>query len=337
MSKRKVVDEKCEINEVQVEERYSKLCPYSDEQLKALERQAIADGQILSPMVIWQEENILIYGYPYWEIIRKHPEIEYTLWNRSFSDWQEAHVWAIEHHICQPSLTLWQKLELAIQCESYWEAKEAARHNKGARTDLMTPGVNRLEKVDTTQMLADKVGCGRTTVTQFKSVLADPGMSQRCRNGEISIKTAYTKLQERDEKKEANRNAENKAQQPVEMVTSKCNIFDNCEALCPEQRKYRIETSPIDPTPIAQDMQHAKVPQGCVWIAFYRQTGALAVLHKSTDERGTVRIKMDSFHCRLVSGNSDIAIFQAEHINDGTPEVMGKDESDFEQFSGVGA
>jgi hypothetical protein len=45
-------------------------------------------------------------------------------------------------------------------------------------------------------ILAEKVGCGETTVIQFKKVFkeASDGTKQRCREGDMSIKRAYNSL-----------------------------------------------------------------------------------------------------------------------------------------------
>jgi hypothetical protein len=71
-------------------------------------------------------------------------------------------------------------------------------------------------------ILAEKVGCGETTVTMFKKVCdeASEGTKQRCREGDMSIKRAYESLTpKKPSKKDAETVVENE----------KINILEDCE------------------------------------------------------------------------------------------------------------
>jgi hypothetical protein len=61
----------------------------------------------------------------------------------------------------------------------------------------------------------------------------------------------------------------------------------------------------------------------------HKKAGQLQVVKKSFDPtNGTYHIKVNSYHCKLVSNNEEVIIFEADHINGGIAEFLRKDEQE---------
>ena len=151
------------IDDFRVDTKFERLTPVCDEEFKALENLIMADGEIHSPIIVWQDQNTIVDGHSRLEILRKHPKLSYTVKEIPFADWQEVIVWVVEHHIARKSFTLFQRLEMGLNCEEYWKVKEEAKRKQGKRNDLTSPGDKKLEPIDTDLILAEKVGCGEVT------------------------------------------------------------------------------------------------------------------------------------------------------------------------------
>lgn len=56
----------------------------SDEEIKQLEENIVADGEVHDPIITWK--GIIVDGHHRWEIIQKHPEIPYKTKSVKFAD-----------------------------------------------------------------------------------------------------------------------------------------------------------------------------------------------------------------------------------------------------------
>ena len=324
---------KCKsFNELKVEKMLERLTPASKEELKALETMILADGEIHSPIIVWQGQNIVVDGHSRLAILKKHPKLNYTIKEIPFKDWQEAMVFIVEHHIARKSFTLWQKLEMAIQCETYWEAKAQAKANQGSRSDLKTPGDQKLKKINVNQIIADKVGCGITTVKQFKKVFAEPNeaIHQKCRESDMSIKRAYESLAPKNPPKKKPAPAS-----PAETVVDmdSFDILQECENNIDVGNKNTSRTNgtPMNSSVIVEKIQQEKVPDGAIWIVLNKEQGQAQLVKKSYDkEKGTIHVKVNTFNFKFLSSDDGVVILEADHINGGTEELLRKDDSEFE-------
>jgi len=114
----------------------------------------VADGEILHPLVSWN--GTLIFGYPYLEILKRHPDLTYHIKEMAFDNWQEALSWAVEYYISLPEITLARKILVAIQCEEYWLLKDEAKKAQGKRNDLSSDSNDKFEGTVVNAILARK-------------------------------------------------------------------------------------------------------------------------------------------------------------------------------------
>ncbi len=323
------------IQDLKADAKYKDIFSITQAEYNATELLAINDGEIFQPLFVWKGQSILVYGYHYWEILKAHPELNYTVREVEFQDWQEAKVWAIEHYIAQPETRLWQKLEAAVQCESYWLLKEDAKKAHGNRPESpsLSEG-NSDQSKEVNAIIAQKVGCSATYVYNFKKILSSgtTDIIKLCRKGELSISAAYARLFLPKKPKIAKPGL----QTPIELKIDSRDIFEDCEKNTDIGKKNtnRHNGIPVDPMPIAQQIKAANVPDGAIWVTLHKKDGQMQVVKKTFDEiTGIVHMTVNSYQCKVVSADNDIIVIEADHINGGTRELRQKDDSDFENNS----
>lgn len=323
------------VESIKFDKKYKDIFSITHDEYKAAELLALSDGEIFQPLFVWKGQDILIYGYHHWKILKSHPEIKYTVREIEFQDWQEAQVWAIEHYIAQPETRLWQKLVAAIQCESYWLLKEDAKKAHGNRSELSseTEGDSEQSK-EVNAIIARKVGCSTTYVYNFKRILSSSkkDIIALCRKGELTISAAYARLFLPKKSKVGKPSP----QAPMELDIDGSNIFDDCEKNINIGKKNITSHNgiPVDPAPIAQQMKTTKIPDGAIWVTLHKKSRQMQVVIKNFDEStGVVHATVNSFNCKVVSAGDDIIILEADHINGGTEEFKYKDEGDLEEAS----
>jgi len=320
---------------LKTDEKFQNVYPYTPKQLKAMEEVAVRDGELLQPLVVW--DGTLIFGYPCLDILREHDDLKYKIIEKSFDNWEDAKVWAVEHYICLPEILLAQKLMAAIQCEGYWKLKEAAKAAQGTRTDLSSDSEEKSQSTAVNAIIARKVGCSETYVYNFKRI-HDSGnqtIIDQCLKGTLTISAAYAKLFSTT-KKGGERKPKPDPNAKIELEIDTVDLLRECEqdddlGLKRSRISQRI---PVDPMPIAQEIKVSRVPDGSLWIAVYLKEGQLQVVKRVHDEEmGCYHVMVNCFDCRLVSQSEDMIVLQADHICGSAEEFHSKDEPEFDEIN----
>ena len=84
-----------------------KIPPLSEEEYKQLEMNILADGKVISPLIIWN--GIIIDGHNRFHILQDHPEIPYTTTAMEFPDRESVIVWICNNQLGRRNLTDEQK------------------------------------------------------------------------------------------------------------------------------------------------------------------------------------------------------------------------------------
>lgn len=71
--------------------------PISSEEFEQLENNIVAEGEILSPIIIWN--GYIVDGHNRYKILQKHPEIKYRTFEKHFEDKFEAIAWICKNQI----------------------------------------------------------------------------------------------------------------------------------------------------------------------------------------------------------------------------------------------
>lgn len=325
-----------ELEKLKTDNKYKEIFTVTEMELEAIERLALQDGEIFSPLFVWESEGILVYGYQYLPILKAHPEIKYTVRQISFADWQEAQVWAIEHYIAQPVVLLWNKLEAGINCEEYWLLKEKAKKAHGNRFESPSESEGNSDKSNEVNViLAQKCGCSPTIVYNFKRILAsnNADIIKQCRNGNVTISAAYSRLfvPKMPRKKKSASPAS------IELELTDSDILTAFESHDDHgKQSSRIYATPVDPSPVAQKIATADVPEGSIWIVLHKKHGQMQVVHRNYEkDKGTIHAKINAYSCKIVEQNDDQIILQAEHIPASTTETHLKDDREFNDMSSL--
>ena len=80
-----------------------KIPPLREEELKQLEENILADGVVINPLIIW--DGVLVDGHNRYRILQKHPEIQFTTYEKEFPDRYAAIAWICKNQLGRRNLT----------------------------------------------------------------------------------------------------------------------------------------------------------------------------------------------------------------------------------------
>ena len=85
----------------------SKIPPLTDEEFQQLETNILADGVVISPIIVWN--GVIVDGHNRYRIVSRHPEIPFTTCEKAFADRYDAIAWICKNQLGRRNLTLEQK------------------------------------------------------------------------------------------------------------------------------------------------------------------------------------------------------------------------------------
>ena len=115
----------------------SKIPPLREEELKQLEENILADGMVINPLIVWN--GIIVDGHNRFEILKEHPEIEYTILEKEFAGREEAIVWICKNQLGRRNLTPEQRRYLVgKQYEAEKRAHGGSRKMEGEQPSCLS-------------------------------------------------------------------------------------------------------------------------------------------------------------------------------------------------------
>lgn len=156
-------------------------------EIKLLEEDLKANG-CRDPLVVWQQENILLDGHNRWEICNFY-EIPFDIVLQEFACRDDAKMWVIKNQLGRRNLLPFVRAALALQLESVFRAKADA--NKGKRNDLSQNSDEGPEPTTTLREIGKIAGVSHHTVSKVKRIKASavPELEELLANGDVSIHT----------------------------------------------------------------------------------------------------------------------------------------------------
>ena len=103
-----------------------KIPPLREEELKQLEENILADGVVINPLIVW--DGVIVDGHNRYHILQKHPEIQFTTYEKEFSDRYAAIAWICKNQLGRRNLTPQQFKYLVGQ---QYEAEKLANRFRG--------------------------------------------------------------------------------------------------------------------------------------------------------------------------------------------------------------
>ena len=127
--------------------------PLREEEQKQLEENILADGVVINPLIVWN--GVIVDGHNRYRILQQHPEIQFTTYEKAFSDRYEAIAWICRNQLGRRNLTPQQFKYLMGQ--QY--GAEKASHGGDRKSDQQkSSGQNDhlIEKEKTRQRIANE-------------------------------------------------------------------------------------------------------------------------------------------------------------------------------------
>ena len=77
--------------------------PLREEEQKQLEENILADGVVINPLIVWN--GVIVDGHNRYRILQQHPEIQFTTYEKEFSDRYAAIAWICKNQLGRRNLT----------------------------------------------------------------------------------------------------------------------------------------------------------------------------------------------------------------------------------------
>ena len=109
----------------------SKIPPLTAEERSQLESNILEEGRIISPLIVWN--GLIVDGHNRFDILKQHPEIEYTILEKEFANRYEAIVWICKNQLGRRNLTPEQRKYLIGK---QYEAEKVGRGGERPNSHL---------------------------------------------------------------------------------------------------------------------------------------------------------------------------------------------------------
>ena len=170
----------------------SKIPPLTAEERSQLEANILEEGRLLNPLIIWN--GIIVDGHNRFEILKEHPEIEYTVLEKEFAGREEAIVWICKNQLGRRNLTPEQRRYLVGK---QYEAEKKAGYNRG--NQYTTPDKSGCSQIGNSQnqrtcdRIAQENGISKNTVLRSENFAkgvdiaeeAVPGTREKILSGKV--------------------------------------------------------------------------------------------------------------------------------------------------------
>lgn len=140
----------------------SRIPPLTDEEFKQLEDNILADGVVINPIIVWN--GVIVDGHNRFRILESHPDLPYTIHEKSFEDRYSALAWICKNQLGRRNLTPLQKKYLIGKQFEAEKATQGGNHGN-QYTDLAKCQNGTLPNLsDTAKRIAQENGIGRRSV-----------------------------------------------------------------------------------------------------------------------------------------------------------------------------
>ena len=169
----------------------SRIPPLTDDEFIQLEENILADGVIISPIIVWGE--VIIDGHNRFRIAEKHPHLKFATCERDFNDRYEALAWICKNQLGRRNLTFQQKKYLiGKRYESEKASYGGDRKSSEVKSSSQVGNLIPTEK--TCDRIANEYGISRNSVLRagaFSKAVdiadeIDPGIRSEIFAGKIN-------------------------------------------------------------------------------------------------------------------------------------------------------
>ena len=170
----------------------SKIPPLREEELKQLEENILADGVVINPLIVWN--GVIVDGHNRYRILQQYPEIQFSTYEKAFSNQYEAIAWICKNQLGRRNLTPEQRKYLIGK---QYEAEKQS--NGGDRKSSMKKSVGQndqlIERKHTRRRIADENNVNESFVRRAESFAngvdaaeaVEPGIKQSILSGTLKV------------------------------------------------------------------------------------------------------------------------------------------------------
>ena len=163
----------------------SKIPPLTAEERRQLEANILEEGRLLNPLIVWK--GIIVDGHNRFEILKEHPEIEYTVLEKEFAGREEAIVWICKNQLGRRNLTPEQRRYLVgKQYEAEKLAHGGSRKMEGDQPSCH--GDNLVSQPKTCERIAQENG------VNWRSVIRSEKFAQNVDAAEAAVPGTREKI-----------------------------------------------------------------------------------------------------------------------------------------------
>lgn len=163
----------------------------TDDEFRQLEGNILSDGVVINPIIVWN--GVIVDGHNRYRILERHPDIQYTIHEKSFDDRFSALAWICKNQLGRRNLTPTQKKYLiGKQYEAEKQRQGTNNQYVQAKSEKCQIGTFQ-NPIDTAVRVAKENGIGRRSVYRAEAYskavdLADelePGIRSDILSGNI--------------------------------------------------------------------------------------------------------------------------------------------------------
>ena len=163
----------------------SKIPPLTAEERSQLEANILEEGRLLNPLIVWK--GFIVDGHNRFEILKEHPEIEYTILEKEFAGREEAIVWICKNQLGRRNLTPEQRRYLVgKQYEAEKLAHGGSRKMEGDQPSCH--GDNLVSQPKTCERIAQENG------VNWRSVIRSEKFAQNVDAAEAAVPGTREKI-----------------------------------------------------------------------------------------------------------------------------------------------
>ncbi len=163
----------------------SKIPPLTAEERGQLEANILEEGRLLNPLIVWK--GFIVDGHNRFEILKEHPEIEYTILEKEFAGREEAIVWICKNQLGRRNLTPEQRRYLVgKQYEAEKLAHGGSRKMEGEQPSCH--GDNLVSQPKTCERIAQENG------VNWRSVIRSEKFAQNVDAAEAAVPGTREKI-----------------------------------------------------------------------------------------------------------------------------------------------
>ena len=174
----------------------SKISPISQKEFHQLEENILADGRIISPIIVWN--GVIVDGHNRYRIIEKYPHIPYTTSEMDFQDRYEVIAWICKNQLGRRNLTPEQKKYLIGKQYAAEKSSHGASGFQGNQHIQVVSGQNVHSPQKTSERIAEENGVNEKYVRRAEHYArgidlaeeVEPGLRQKLLSGTIKATDA---------------------------------------------------------------------------------------------------------------------------------------------------